>query len=238
VKGAFDKAVKALRLLLEARDRLGADTRIYAMGLIFDQNFRELHSFYDFVLNDIGADKLKLNFIQPSFGHGGPEDGFFAGHHKVDPDELHRLIGECDEAYGLGLNPVWRDQVRMYFRSLAKASDIHRGWGSRKGTDEHICNTYERNIMVDHYGVARMCFSTGFPGMQLKARGDLRKFWDGGEFIRREMRRCKQYCGISHSVRRETSTIASRRPLPVAVVAAAPATPRALVDFTYKLTPR
>ena len=42
VKGAFNKAVKALRLLIEARDRLGADTQIYAMGLIFDENFREL----------------------------------------------------------------------------------------------------------------------------------------------------------------------------------------------------
>lgn len=236
VKGAFDKAVKALRLLIEARDRLGADTRIYAMGLIFDENFRDLDAFYDFVLNDVGADKLKLNFIQPSFGHGAPEDGFFAGHHNVDPDEVHRLIGECDEKYGLGLNPVWRDQVRMYFRSLRKAPDVHRGWSSRTGTDEHICNTYERNIMVDHYGVARLCFSTMFPGMKLGAYGDLRRFWYGAEFIRRDMRRCNQYCGISHSVRRETSTIASRRPLPVPVVAA-PAPPRkALLDFSYTLT--
>jgi hypothetical protein len=154
----------------------------------------------------------------------------------VDPDELHRIIGECDEKYGLGLNPVWRDQVRMYFRSLAKAADVTRGWGSRGGTDEHICNTYERNIMVDHYGVARLCFSTGFPGMQLKARGDLARFWNGAEFIRNSMRRCNQYCGISHSVRRESSTLASRRPLAVPVVAAAPTTPRSLKDFAYKLT--
>jgi sulfatase maturation enzyme AslB (radical SAM superfamily) len=238
VKGAFDKAVKALRLLIEARDRLGADTRIYAMGLIFDENFRELDPFYEFVLKDVGADKLKLNFIQPSFGHNAPEDGFFAGHHRVDPDVVHALIGECDVKYGLGLNPVWRDQVRMYFRSLSKAVDVDRGWSSRTGTDEHICNTYERNIMVDHYGVARMCFSTMFPGYTLKTRGDLAKFWHSGEFIRREMRRCNQYCGISHSVRRESSTIASRRPLPVPVVAAPPVLQRSLVDYTFKFTVR
>ena len=74
VKGAFAKAVKALRLLLEARARNSADTRIYAMGLIFDENYREIDAFYDFVLNDVGADKLKLNFIQPSFGHDAPDD--------------------------------------------------------------------------------------------------------------------------------------------------------------------
>jgi MoaA/NifB/PqqE/SkfB family radical SAM enzyme len=236
VRGAFDKAVKALRLLREARERLGADTRIYAMGLIFDENYRELPAFYDFVLNDVRADKLKLNFIQPSFGHDATDDAFFASHHGVDPDEVHRLIGECDAKFGLGLNPAWRDQVRMYFRSLGTAADLARGWSSRRGTDEHICNTYERNIMVDHYGVARLCFSTGFPGMKLAARGDLRRFWEGAEPIRQQMRRCNHYCGISHSVRRETSTIASRRPLPIPVVAAPAAPRRSLVDFSYTLT--
>ena len=236
VRGAFAKAVKALRLLLEARARHGTATRIYAMGLIFDENYRELDAFYDFVLNDVGADKLKLNFIQPSFGHDAPMDDFFAKHHHVDPDFLHTAIGECDRKYNLGLNPVWRDQVRMYFRSLAKAQDVAKGWSSRTGTDEHICNTYERNIMVDHYGVARLCFSTNFPGFPLKERGDLHKFWHSAEFIRQRMRRCNQYCGISHSVRRESSTIASRRPLPIPVVEQ-PAQPRPmLVDYSFKLT--
>jgi len=36
-------------------------------------------------------------------------------------------------------------------------------------------------------------------------------------------------------VRRETSTQASRRPLPIPVVDARPAAPRALVDFAYTL---
>ena len=126
----------------------------------------------------------------------------------------------------------------MYFRSLAHARDIERGWSSRTGTDEHICNTYERNIMVDHYGVARLCFSTMFAGFALKKRGDLSAFWHSAEFIRRDMRRCNQYCGISHSVRRETSTIASRRPLPVPVTSAPAAGRKALFDYTFKLTPR
>jgi MoaA/NifB/PqqE/SkfB family radical SAM enzyme len=238
VPGAFGKAVKALRLLLAARERQRAATRINAMGLIFDENYRELDAFYDFVLNDIGADKLKLNFIQPSFGHDAPLDEFFARHHRVDPDALHALIGECDRKYRLGLNPVWRDQVRMYFRSLAKAADVAKGWSSRTGTDEHICNTYERNIMVDHYGVARLCFSPMFPGFPLKLRGDLRTFWHSAEYIRKAMRRCNQFCGISHSVRRESSTIASRRPIAIPVVEQAREPRATLVDYSFKLTLR
>ena len=235
IRGSFDKAVKALRLLIEARARHATATKIYVMGLIFDENYRELDAFYDFVLNDVGADKLKLNFLQPSFGHDGEVDAFFGDHHDVDPDVLYDTIAQCDRKYGLGLNPVWHEQVRMYFRSLRRSGDIERGWKSASGTDEHICNTYERNIMVDHYGVARLCFSHGFPGMPLRKPGDLGRFWQSAEFIRQSMRRCNQYCGISHSVRRETSTQASRRPLPIPVVDARPAAPRALVDFAYTL---
>lgn len=238
VKGAFDKAVKAVRLLLEARARHpGSATKIYVMGLIFDENYREIGDFYDFVLNEVGADKLKLNFLQPSFGQLGQEDPFFADHHGVDPDVLVEEIERCDRKFKLDLNPVWREQVRMYFRSLQAGMDLQRGWASHARTAEHICNTYERNIMVDHYGFARLCFSTLFPGMQIARDGDLRRFWETAGPIRRDMARCNRFCGISHSVRRETSTMASRRPVsvPVRAESATSARPRNLVDFTYTL---
>jgi MoaA/NifB/PqqE/SkfB family radical SAM enzyme len=212
VNGAFKKAVNALRLLLAARGHHPErDTRINVMGLIFDENYRDLEAFYDFVLNDIKADKLKLNFLQPSFGHSLPTDEFFAKHHGVDPDLLADIIKRCDEKYHLGLNPVWLEQVRMYFRSVNASKDADRGWGARTGTEEHICNSYERNIMVDLYGVASLCFSKAFPAFRLTKYGDLRYFWESSDFIRDQMRRCNTYCGISHSVRRETSTVASRR---------------------------
>jgi MoaA/NifB/PqqE/SkfB family radical SAM enzyme len=208
VKGSFKKAVEAIRLLLDARRRHnGSSTRIYVMGLIFDQNYRDLDAFYDFVLNEVGADKLKLNFLQPSFGHNTPDDDFFARHCRLDPDELLGLIEHCDGKYRLNLNPRWKQQVRMYFRSLLASGETRRGWQAGTVTAEHICNTYERNIMVDHYGVARLCFSPAFPGVKLQAYGDLRRFWQGADFIRDRMRQCNRYCGISHSVRRESSTL-------------------------------
>ena len=208
VNGSFRKAVRAVRLLVEARRRLHASgVRIYVMGLIFDDNFRELEDFYDFVLNDLGADKLKLNFLQPSFGHGTEADDFFAEHAAVDPDELAGVLDRCEARYRLGYSPVWRRQVHMYFSSLQGAPDLRRGWSSERMTREHICNTYERNIMVDHYGMARLCFSQAFAGAQLRERGDLARFWASAGPVRDQMRRCNRTCGISHSVRREPSTL-------------------------------
>lgn len=211
IPGAFKKAVKALRLLVEAKKRLGAvDTRIYVMGLIFERNYQMIDGFYDFVLNDIGADQLKLNFIQPSFGQVGEIDKFFANESNIDPQTIQSIIKTCNKKYGLGLNPEWIQQVEMYFRSLKDIKDRELGWGSGSGTKTHICNTYERNVMINHYGVARLCFSTAFPGKQLEQKGDFTKFWVGANAIRTRMRKCNQFCGISHSVRRESSTLKGR----------------------------
>lgn len=212
VEGSFDKAVEALRLLLAARRRLGADdVRIHVMALVFDEKYRELEPFYDFVLNDVGADKMKLNLLQPSFGHGGDMDAFFVQHHRVDADRLAEVINRCDQRFGLGLNPAFKAQAAMYFRSLQGVPDLARGWGASARTTEHICNSYERNIMVDHYGVARLCFATIFPGMPLRQPGDLTRFWQLAQPVREAMRSCNRLCGISHSVRRETSTVTSWR---------------------------
>ncbi len=211
VSGAFDKAVRALRLLLEARRAVaGSKVEIHIMGLVFDRSYRDLEQFFDFALNDIGADKLKLNFLQPSFGHDHVGDDFFAQHANVDADELTSVIKGCDAKFNLGFNPVWLSQVGMYFRSLADVADLDRGWISEARTQEHICNTYDRNIMVDHYGFARLCFASDFRGEQLARYGDLRRFWETSHDIRDQMTSCNRLCGISHSVRRETSTLASR----------------------------
>lgn len=207
VKGAFAKATNALRLLVAARDRHPeAHARVFVMGLIYRSNYEHIDAFYDFVLNDIGADRLKLNFLQPSFGQTGEVDAFFAQESGVDAEKLVALIDDANRKYDLHLNPVWRDQVGMYFHSLEGMTDLDRGWASRTTTSQHICNTYDRNIMVNHYGEARLCFSRGFRGETLAEYGDLQKFWDGANDIRAKMRDCNQFCGISHSVRAQSST--------------------------------
>ncbi len=211
VDGAFEKAVRALRLLVEAKRELGAtDTRIYVMGLIFASNYKLIDGFYDFVLNDIGADQLKLNFLQPSFGGGGKVDPFFAAESGVDGDELMELIAHCDTKYALGLNPDWLSQVGMYFRSLREVGTPELGWNSNNQTKDHICDTYERNVMINHYGMARLCFGQQFRGEMLEQPGDFTRFWNNAHDIRAKMRRCNAFCGISHSVRRESSTLKGR----------------------------
>ncbi|MCX7887702.1 MAG: radical SAM protein [Verrucomicrobiae bacterium] len=67
IKGPFQKAVQAVRLLREVRERHPErPVRIYVMALVHEDNYRELDAFHRFVLCDLRADKLKLNFLQPT----------------------------------------------------------------------------------------------------------------------------------------------------------------------------
>jgi sulfatase maturation enzyme AslB (radical SAM superfamily) len=215
-EGSFDAAVMALRLLLAARERLASTKRIYAMAVICEPNWRDLDPFFEFVLHDIRADKLKLNIIQPTFEKPGAgtltkNDAFFKHHMISDPEAFVQVVEACDKKYNLGIDPQWISTVRMYLESMLAAPDREKGWASSALTRDHICNTGERNIMVNRYGLARLCFSSGFRGVQISEPGDLKRFWENSHDIRQEMAVCNRPCGVSHSVRAVSATVSANR---------------------------
>jgi len=211
--GSFEKATGALTRLLEARKRTGSDVKVYAMGLLTTSTYKLLDSFYALVLDSIGADKLKLNSLQPSFLNTRleqfrPRDDYFARESQVDPNELAFMLDRCDKLFHLHYNPVWVKQVLDYFANLWKRERLYLGWRGGFETRDRICNTGERNIMVDVRGRAQLCFGTQFPHWQLSKPGDLKKVWEEQAVeTRRKMTMCKALCGISHSVRREHAVL-------------------------------
>lgn len=214
MKGSHAAARRALELLLRAR-RGRPSPRVYAMGLLCRSTAPLLNAFYHLVLREVGADKLKLNAIQPTFlntrGEAGQEledDAFFARESQVDPNRLRANLLACDNMYDLGLNPFWVDQVTSYFRSLWQVpeANLRKSWLCGVDTAEHFCDSPDRNVMVDLDGCASLCFSRAFRVQKLSEPGDMRRFWDGAGDVREEMRSCNRLCGISHSVRRASAT--------------------------------
>jgi MoaA/NifB/PqqE/SkfB family radical SAM enzyme len=200
VKGAFKIATGAVKLLINSRKNLNAKTKIYVMGLISEVSYRDLDTFYDLVLNNIKADKLKLNFLQPTFGtaFSYDTDHFFTDNYIKDYKGCIELIHKMDAKYKLNLNPLWYKAVESNLKSISE---------KRMYISEHICNSYERNIMVDFYGNLRLCFCLSFGKGKWLQTGDLKKFWDESDPIREKMKTCNAFCGISHSVRKENATL-------------------------------
>jgi hypothetical protein len=175
------------------------------MTILSEDTWPTLDMFYRFALVGVGADKLKLNVIQPTF-QGPRVDTYFAGARVSNVELCMEMIRNCDRIWNIHRNPKWLAAVEMYLRSVQQCASPLLGWANR-GTEEAICNSYDRNVMVDLYGRARLCFSGTYPAVLLERRGDLEKFWNRDSLpIRDSMVGCRQYCGISHSVRQEPAT--------------------------------
>lgn len=204
VPGAHRAATRALELLLWKRSELKSKKPIYVMTILSEDSWRTLPRFYHWALWTVGVDKLKLNIVQPSFQGRGP-DRYFESARVRDVDACMKMIRECDLGFYIRRNPEWYDDVEMYLRSIR---DPLLGWDSSRETERAICNSYDRNIMLDLFGNARLCFNTLYPSFKLEQRGDLASYWNVHSLHTREkMIGCKQYCGISHSVRKSESTL-------------------------------
>lgn len=208
VLGSHAVAVRALRLLLALRG-YSKTPNIYAMAVLHEGMWRELGAFYEFVLRDVGADKLKLNVVQPSFGNVGP-DPFFEAAPIRDIEGLRRELASCDAAYRVGMRPEWVEEVCQYMRDIAARGAS--GWLQRAGTAHQLCNSAERNIMCDSWGKIKLCFHPEF-GSHQWSPGSLREWWEiGSHNARTRMAECRRFCGISHSVRKFSATLTKSNP--------------------------
>lgn len=211
VKGAFAKATAAVVALLRARHKHHSPMKVYAMLLVGKSTYEDLDAAYDFALNDLGVDKLKLNMVQPSFGNESGDDEFFAREHDVDPDRLRDILWKVSDKYELGFNPTWVAQVAMYFRSIRGNPLVGKGWQGDLATSEHICNSYDRNIWLSDRSIMQLCCDSRWAGREWRKPGDLRSFWEHAEMQRRQMSSCNRLCGISHSLRNTSSTMGAMR---------------------------
>ena len=81
-------------------------------------------------------------------------------------------------------------------------------WQWIKGLTDVICNAFDRDIMIDINGRASLCFNKRFGTEAPLKNGELANFWRGRGELRERMRHCNRFCGISHSVRAESCTLA------------------------------
>lgn len=206
MRGAWKKTTDCLRMLLDARERLGLrNKKIYVMFLMSNVSYRTIDEAYDLGLRQIGVDKVKLNFLQPTFALYGQKDAYWDLHTRdIDVEWLMGEIARCEDKYGLDFNPRWLENVRCYAESLAR---YHRD--GQMITSGPMCDSFERNIVFELNTQMRLCYHESWPSlMRYQEPGDLRKFWFSPETeaLRVKMRGCRRFCGICHTFKREPAT--------------------------------
>lgn len=203
-RGSWQKTTKCMKMLINARHRLGLPRKLYVMLMVADFNYRDIPAAYDLVLNQLGADKLKLNFLQPTISVSSQRDTFWNLHTRnINTNELLGIIDTCEARHALDFNPKWKENVRTYADSLAK---YHQDGVME--TTEKLCNSPERNVVIEIEAKMKLCFHAKFPGMLYRQRGDLWKFWysEETEKLREQMRKCRDFCGICHTFKAQPAT--------------------------------
>lgn len=205
-RGAYASTVSFVDRWKHFRKVTGSTKKITIMYLVHGGNYLELERAYDWALNNLGVDKLKLNFIQPSFGGASSEqDHTYAQYSLMDFDRLVTVLQGVTKNHGVHFRYQWLDAVRNYLIPLGQKHPwfLTAGWAAGVETDVPICNSYERNIMVSAEGVAQLCFNSQFGGVSLRETSVI-NFWQNAHDMRSRMSTCKAPCGISHSVRKES----------------------------------
>lgn len=93
--------------------------------------------------------------------------------------------------------------MRCYLDSLTR---YHQGGPLQ--TTEKLCNSPDRNVVVEIEAKMRLCFHAKFPSVPYREWGDLRRYWYAPETekLRAKMRTCRDFCGICHTFKREPAT--------------------------------
>jgi len=206
-RGSWQRTTNCLRMLVDARERLGLPRKLHAVLMVCDYNYQRIDEAYDLVLRQIGADKLKLNFLMPTISLFSRRDAFWDLHSRnINVETLMREIEECEAEFDLDYNPRWKENLRDYAETLARH---HRGEPLR--TTGRLCDSPERNLVLEFGGAMRLCPFPKFPSTPYRERGDLGRYWYSpeAEAVRAEMRQCRDVCGMCHAYRREPSSRAS-----------------------------
>lgn len=193
--------LRACRLLVDARKLLD-DRKVNMMLLVTSKNFERIPQAYE-LARELQLDKVKLNFAQPRFGGDG-HDEWFESHALTEWEPLHDVLKSCESRFSVKYSKQWLDDVKSYVDGMKACSgSLSSGWDARPPLSSTgvICNSADRNIMLDRFGRMRLCWGKlGFPRSTYSKQGDMTEFWQTTS--RTKFHRCKRACGISHSVRR------------------------------------
>jgi len=188
IPGTYNKATKAIKYLADH------NCNIHVSHILYDKNYTDLKTFCKFIFNDLGAKKLFINFLQPTFNSrmawiDPKSDPYLKNNTIKDPAAAITILKECNELFKLGYDDRWFNIAFMYLDNI-----LH----NKYVTDYHMCNSYDRNIMINIQNDMKLCFNTAFDHMVWKKIGDLKFFWENSDLLRQKMNLCNKLCSISN----------------------------------------
>jgi len=200
VQGAFAQTVKAISAMVQiGREMSDRRTEVLINAVISDLNVSELEELLRFA-EELGVDGVTFQMLSPTFHRIGVYDKFFENHFFPDkPRAIQKLQEIIDSYENFPILKTTRSDMFWMQKYIINPMQSTRP----------VCNSHERNIVVDHAGNVRLCFNMS-KILNGKVLGDARiegldRLWFSGaaEQARDVMQNCRLSCGILNCHRKK-----------------------------------
>lgn len=191
VPGTFERATRAIRALVAARDRAREDFSVLTSSILGAHNLGRVESLVRF-LEGLGVNTTLYQPIQPAFAR------------TVAPRwwEAEALFPRDPEQIESGLDTLQRlrSEGHRVFQTAEQIEDARRYLLNPMHLAPGQCASMEKHLMVDMRGNVRLCFNMERIGLRpvgnVRERA-LREIWDDAvvEGVRERMRACREGCG-------------------------------------------
>ncbi len=197
--GNFAEVTKKLKKLAAAKKKNNYKTEIITNSVIFDANVGQLKEFILFA-EQLKIDGILFQLLSRTFYKKGQVDYFFNEHFFKDKDLAIKQIQGVIEM--LESHPIIRTsrQDFQWMKLYIENPDF---------ISEPVCNSYERNIMIDGRGETRLCFNMNkISGLQslgnIRDHG-LEEIWNSAAAAaaRKIMQDCRLSCGMLNCHRKK-----------------------------------
>jgi MoaA/NifB/PqqE/SkfB family radical SAM enzyme/glycosyltransferase involved in cell wall biosynthesis len=205
VDGAYEDAMRAIRLLVEARDKYNPrDFVVTTACVVFDKNLPHLAEFIQFA-RGLGVNYVDFQVLSRTFSNQNPKrDTFFEQHFWHTPEQksqAKKTIAEIVARFGDNGGFLSKSSADLdWLNSYITDPDFK--------TDEPICGSHEKNMVVDTLGRVSLCFNTPDnlpePHVGNVREGQLVHLWGGkkAQHARLVMEDCTLGCGALNCHRR------------------------------------
>lgn len=203
IETAYEDTLRAIRLLVSARDRWQKDVQLAVGCVVFDQNIRLLPDYIDFT-RALGVDHATFQILSPTFANRHPDrDVFWKQHffHTAEAKaEACRLLDEVVRRYSDGFlskRPGDLEWIKRYVMDPTSSTGMQ------------MCGSHEKNMVIDSRGNVALCFNQADvlpdePRVGHVLQQSLRQLWMGESSARARdvMNQCRLACGALDCHRR------------------------------------
>lgn len=199
VKGTYHNTVNALMMLVEEkRANPQTKTHIITNSIIMDSNYNDLIEYIEFA-RGLGIDGVMFQMLSRTFWKQTEKDLAFEKYFPRDKEKFKAVIDRIMQKYSSDPFVVTNPMDFTYMKMYVDDPDF---------AIEPVCASHEKNIMVDTYGDAYLCFSMRefMNGQCLGNARDssLETMWKSkiADDARSIMADCRRNCGMLNCHRR------------------------------------